>query len=145
MDYDLAKKLKDGGFSQKMKSGDYGYYKEKLFTHTGGGHIEPLGRTEGLYLEVGSMCCFSNYDEDLKYFDNIYDDLITKVPTLSELIEACGDEFVDLERFNNGKWGCNKIYNCLNCTPEGWDDWVVTGDTPEEVVSLLWLALDKNE
>lgn len=52
------------------------------------------------------------------------------IPTLSELIEACGDSFEELTKIEN--------------------NWVVTGgyqegkgSTPEEAVANLWLELNK--
>lgn len=58
-------------------------------------------------------------------------------PTLSKLIEACGNEF-----------GCLSQTFFLS-KPSGWtavdyetDDWV-KGDTPEEAVAKLWLSLNK--
>lgn len=55
------------------------------------------------------------------------------LPTLSELIEACGDEFKVLERVAKNKWiivGSDKRNPRL-------------ADTPEEAVAKLWLALNK--
>lgn len=60
------------------------------------------------------------------------------VPTLSELIEACGDEFMHLER--NTDSDTDEIY---------WVAYAVTpekgslGSTPEEAVAKLWLELNK--
>lgn len=60
-----------------------------------------------------------------------------RIPTLSELIEACGDRFGYLARFEKGN-------------PDG--DWqmisrdsveIVWSITPEEAVAKLWLALNK--
>jgi hypothetical protein len=67
-------------------------------------------------------------------------------PTLSELIEACGDRFGKLEAQLTSKEFC--------CPPKG-REWVATncyacieritthGTTPEEAVARLWLALNK--
>jgi hypothetical protein len=56
------------------------------------------------------------------------------VPTLSELIEACGDGFYSLERIHpNGTW-------------KALAQWIAksfTSDTPDEAVAKLWLALNK--
>jgi hypothetical protein len=66
------------------------------------------------------------------------------VPTLEELIEACGDKFSKLWKMPGGKWGA--------CNPT-WDmDWVGTdeeperahackGDTPKAALAALYLAL----
>lgn len=73
--------------------------------------------------------CFINFQEDLFI-----------IPSLSELIEACGDEFKNIERSTAG-WHCNVITNCFDCTPEGWDEIKVTGTTPEEAVANLYLQI----
>ena len=54
-------------------------------------------------------------------------------PTLSELIEACGSEFISLQNKNLLGW-----YSVAN-TQSG----IKTGEgsTPEEAVANLWLAL----
>ena len=51
------------------------------------------------------------------------------VPTLEELIEACGDGFESLERGMN-TWFCN-------------DTFLYDGTTPVEAVARLWLALNR--
>lgn len=54
-------------------------------------------------------------------------------PTLSELIEACGDEFKSVEKdFRIKHW-------------EAWDRYGAygKGKTPEEAVANLWLELNK--
>ncbi len=55
-------------------------------------------------------------------------------PTLSELIEACGDFLVKLERHGAG-WGA---FNADAPAAMGYN-----GKTPEEAVAELWLALHK--
>ena len=73
------------------------------------------------------------------------------VPTLSELIEACG------ATTKNNPWGdeVGAFEFCLQFVGTGWkagykepnynEDWedVVGGATPEEAVAELWLALNK--
>ena len=56
------------------------------------------------------------------------------VPTLSELIKACGDDFRSLERGQDEE---RKSY-WLACK---WDSVSWDGTTPEEAVARLWLAL----
>ena len=60
------------------------------------------------------------------------------IPTLSELIEACGDEFNSLTKRANF-WICN---DC-ECNM-GSDGEITRGATPEEAVANLWLELNKN-
>lgn len=63
-------------------------------------------------------------------------------PTLSELIEACGDGFENLYQYRaTSKWACSVVESCLGCNPEGWDEQGTVGDTPEEAVANLYLAL----
>lgn len=69
----------------------------------------------------------------------------TKVPTLPELIEACGEEFGGLAL--GGKRGEARFGDAVF---EGYRAWgknietpLVGYDTPEEAVAQLWLALNK--
>lgn len=59
------------------------------------------------------------------------------IPTLSELIEACGEEFYGLNRQNYvgyvGMWGAFSR-SSLDA---------IVGSTPEEAVARLWLELNK--
>lgn len=65
-------------------------------------------------------------------------------PLLSELIEACGEEFDSLKKSelyaevnNNGeKWWC------ASGRPLG-NGWQTVGATPEEAVGNLWLQINK--
>ena len=59
-----------------------------------------------------------------------------RTPTLSELIAACGNDFIYLARADDGsEWRASggPILHEL----------VSTGLTPEEAVAKLWLALNK--
>ncbi len=64
-------------------------------------------------------------------------DEVVTFPTLSELVEACGDRFHELHHCNKGndpkKWWAYS-YNLAE-TGEGF--------TPEEAVAKLWLELNK--
>jgi hypothetical protein len=55
------------------------------------------------------------------------------LPTLSELIAACGDKFFSLI-FDCGKW---------RCTASGYEGHDDLYSTPSEAVARLWLALNK--
>lgn len=55
-----------------------------------------------------------------------------KHPTLSELIEACGEDFYDLVRFSDRWQARSPMLGNSNI-----------GETPEEAVARLWLALNK--
>lgn len=133
MNYELAKKLKDAGFPQEMVGGDYCFYGSKVYIHTGGGHLEvPSNRKEGLYMGMGSTCCIAGNEE--KYLFNIYDDLVVKIPTLSELIKACGGKLTLTDVGPN--WRAYK-----HGLPESDCD----GQTPEVAVANLWLELNKKD
>lgn len=55
-------------------------------------------------------------------------------PTLSELIEACGDEIVLVKFKEDNTW-------CAGTNIDYYAD--VEGETPEEAVATLWLELNK--
>lgn len=55
---------------------------------------------------------------------------IVIVPTLSELIEACGGVFFELSKLKDG-WGCSDHYK------------IGRGLSPEEAVAILWLEQNK--
>lgn len=62
------------------------------------------------------------------------------VPTLSELIEACGDRFWRIQKnmiIHNGQW------SAVSNNPEGAE--VANGATPEEAVAKLWLAINERK
>ena len=55
------------------------------------------------------------------------------IPTLSELIEACGEDFGFLEKFNDEQnWSAGDSRKLMDF-----------GKTPAEAVARLWLALNK--
>ncbi len=56
-------------------------------------------------------------------------------PTLSELIEACGDEFVSLEK---EYWG-----NVIMYKATGYDELRDADKSPEVAVAKLWLKLNE--
>ncbi len=132
MNYDLAKQLKDAGFPQPDQSeGDYsGHYScgcaERRANGTAGKQVYDCGNDRFYY------------------------------PTLSELIEACGVYFYSL----------TNTHHTNPRTDDAFPDWVAEssiarqpspfskekdmnlgrlGDTPEEAVANLWLALNKKD
>ena len=123
MIYELAKKLKDAGFSQEpitdmsnsleeIKAGFYWTFPTE-------------GRCGGLvHLRT---------DEYESYIKK--DGWTTiKSPTLSELVEACGDGFDYLFRKNNDG-------SLWIATTNGGNEY--EGSTPEIAVANLWLELNK--
>lgn len=63
------------------------------------------------------------------------------VPSLSELIEACGDDFIELEKVEDKWWAKGKWEYCGGGKIPRFD---VSDSTPEEAVAKLWLALNEN-
>ena len=106
IDYKLAKELKDNGLKQEMKIGSYGYNPSGLYQ---------VIREDGIY-ELGD--------------DEVY------LPTLSELIEACGDRFDSLIKIKMNKgyiWSARSYNYPIQ----------ESSKTPEEAVAKLWLVLNK--
>lgn len=64
------------------------------------------------------------------------------IPTLSELIEACGEKFIQLTRTDDGEWICagNISEDRINIDKALRDEFE---KTPEEAMARLWLALNK--
>lgn len=125
MNYELAKELKDAGFPQELKMGDWFYPIHesthlRLVTLHGSEHTERCGH--------GRCDCECNYC----YPDACRDGL--KVPTLEELIEACGEGFHKLSK--TGVWSTYGARS--NGAVE-----IEVGANPTEAVARLWLALNK--
>lgn len=120
--YDLAEKLKNAGFPQK----DRGF----------------------IFLFVKAKPPFI-YKDHWKYFycrntkeNGLPNAIWLYVPTLSELIEICNvDDFLLRDFFT----GDGKIWIAGDYMPYE-NDFLVkgTGDSPEEAVINLWLALQAN-
>lgn len=71
-------------------------------------------------------------------------DLYYEQPTLEELIEACGEQFFDLRRKNDGWQATAQVK--LDKPDEVGDDYMlpfVEGTTPTIAVAKLWLELNK--
>ncbi len=130
--YELAKRLKDAGFPQAFPKSDFmnlddastiQYIKDKYCHH---GTLKYL---------CGADCCMINPPlcEDV-YF-----------PTLSELIDACGDKF-NILHFDNFK----KEWFAYSNDPKDEVDleWYHDGEyskgkTPDEAVANLYIELHK--
>lgn len=61
------------------------------------------------------------------------------IPTLEELIEACGDRFLQLEKIYVSNEFIALGLNELNYRPIG------KGSTPEQAVKNLWMVLNKKQ
>lgn len=104
--YEIAKRLKDAGFPQGV--GDY---------------VCKCGSKE-IIVQDGLAYC------DKKCGDLTYN------PTLSELIEWCGEGFNNLGRYSVTKgWYCNMEEDEVGGSP------ATEGSTPEEAVAELGIAL----
>lgn len=108
MDYELAKKLKDAGFPQ---DGFFFYAKTKGSPYV---HWSYSG------------CCSPR---------TLHEEEIT-VPTLSELIEACGDRLESIRR-TTVQWIITSTTSPRLI--------VTNASTLEEAVARLYLALNKNQ
>lgn len=71
---------------------------------------------------------------------------VLQYPTLTELIEACGEQFASLEKGLTTK---EQLWLATGGKYHGEDDgpyryeFELFGSTPEEAVARLWLALNK--
>ena len=110
MNYELALKLKEAGFSQKETNPFY-----------------PIG--------------YGVIHSPTHYGDILMGQRIV-IPTLEELIEACGSAFEELNKIDhtkNPRWSAIS-YSCEEC---GLDDMNIGyGQNPEEAVANLWLELN---
>lgn len=123
MDYSLAKQLKDAGFPQNLLRESSAVY------FTNGEHPGEIRHVSGYPSRPFSS------------------DEYVKVPTLSELIAGCGDEFASLckgfaflEKPEDGKiWYCKNRFYSSNEEPDHSHFY----ETPKEAVANLWLRLNK--
>jgi hypothetical protein len=112
MNYELAKQLKDAGFPQRLAIGDkYSLDDARI-------------PKQSFVVE--------NLSEDAK----TWADARTKIPTLEELIEACGSGLYILQRNTNGTWRC---VGAIAAGPQS------DFPTPDEAVAHLYLALRPNQ
>lgn len=82
--------------------------------------------------------------EDWTNAVNFSGDKSTYYPTLSELIEACGEKPIRIQSYWSGNdllWQADTSGNFL---VDG-NQVAGTGKTPEEAVANLWLALNSNK
>lgn len=95
-------------------------------------------RDDGVTLHSDKCGGWDNPDPECR------DDTRPMVPTLSELIEACGEEFYGLTRIEDDDWYATTFDMKLS-KKKGHA--LAGGDykTPEEAVARLWLALNKEK
>ncbi len=111
--YELAKQLKDAGFPQELEEG-------QLYWLSDASGVAIAGSNDGFLASHTPA---------------------VKDPTLSELIEACGDGFVYLNRVHGGDW----VAGTHNTPFEGTlgVSNYESGITPKEAVAKLWLEINK--
>jgi len=116
--YELAKELKEAGFPQKFSGGHYYAEKYTTFKEAQVAHYffeERLRATPESELAVSKLI---------------------SIPNLSELIETIGDDFVSL--FKEAQCWTADVDKI-----DGWREIEARGQTPEEAVAKLWIALNK--
>lgn len=117
INYDLAKELKDAGFPQEFNGGRF--------------LVSPVSPYPNSPTNSGRSWNdeYKEYQEGLVY-----------PPTLSELIEACGERFLSVMHVV----GADNHQNYWIATDrENIGIHKHEGSTPEESVARLWLALNK--
>lgn len=123
MTYELAIKLRDSGFPQ-----------DNCLTYWGKVQFRAnQPRRQRLRLIIPSMKNREKWKAPKVMVAN---------PTLEELIEACGDRFTSLDYWNGyiPLWTAQFGNDSINKQSIKGD-----GQTPEEAVAKLWLALNKKE
>lgn len=136
MNYELAKQLKEAGFSQIGKGDMWLLDDPSLFEDKRNQTVSVLTRDD--YIRNTSI-------ERNKYGEDLY------IPTLEELIEECGDMFLSLrqdfmfDNINSFQWYADsRCFEC-KCDSEecGGTNWRIgEGKTPIEAVAKLWLELN---
>ena len=132
MNYELAKQLKDAGFPQGTPHKGGYWLPDPNDNHT----TEPdnIRNTSTKTLEGAKML------PSYMFQDSLWS------PSLSELIEACGEGFFLLEQEPH-PWRQSRLWRA-----EAWKDatndnnsdvFSAGGPTPEEAVARLWLSLNK--
>jgi hypothetical protein len=115
LSYDLCMKLKKAGWPQKGQ-----HFWQETKTVNGKTGVHPARLPRFTYYEMGSTT------ENEKW---------AVIPTLEELIEACGKRFESLRLFDaDPPWWADA---------EGLLDGL--GNTPTEAVASLWLQLRKDD
>ena len=112
--YELAEKLKEAGFPQEDR---HWYWCSFTFPKT----LWCINALEAKKLEKEYEC-------------------MTACPTISELIEACGNRFFKLTQ-RKEHWVADALPRKGEPLPKNFKP--IFGSTPEEAVAKLWLELNK--
>lgn len=130
--YKLAKLLKEAGFPQEPnEDGAFQFYHDEI------------GRDGEMLQYKATICGIELSDLEKTRKDTREKDRY-KIPTLSELIDACGERFSMLCHYPTGmeenkKWMARAEYKDEETTFTA----VLYGKTKEEAVAKLWLKLNK--
>lgn len=135
MNYELCKRLKDAGFPQQSETGAtqvWCFIKENNWINKKTGNLEirrEHWKKIWLYEPIKGL-----------YKNDWY-----RIPTLSELIEACGDKFIHLKKvpgvFFGVAWRWEAIANLE--IPREKHHLIGVGRTPEEAVAELLIMIKK--
>jgi hypothetical protein len=145
INYELALQLKNAGFPQLYKQTnpwmDFAYHNERNSYSTKDNfvlHMLHYDNDTGWWIgnDYGDTTSDIQYDAMLKDW--------VKCPTLSELIEACGDGFNGLLKKENSLWEAGITGGALGyCYVDDNSSSIFgTGSTPEEAVANLYLAIN---
>lgn len=132
MNKDLCKKLKQLGFPQiyKIYNGglcDLAYCDEDQDEEI---HLIHVDNDEGCVIG-------NNYGHRINMLEDLSN--YVKIPTLSEIIEVCGNEFDSLEKRDDTflAYGSSKDSAGLKINP-----FFAIGKTPEEALAYLWININ---
>jgi hypothetical protein len=129
MRYELAKQLSEAGFP------NLGVYYHNFIEEPLNDPLKPGWNIKATCEKCGEVRKYSSGGIHTSDFNNgcsVVRDY--RKPTLSELIEACGDEFTFLEKMDKTWTAFPPMPNYKNGQH---------GSTPEEAVAKLWLELNK--
>ena len=102
--------------------------------------LKDLGFTQNEWNGVGSY--LSSFGIPKKIFVDEFSSEVAYIPTLSELIEACGDEF-QLTRWDESVWdGLWVASTEIYYDDAGYVGDIGEGKTPEEAVAKLYIKLN---
>ena len=136
LNYGLCKKLKDAGFPQKGNQGYYINEADKVCFTTDWNITD----TAGVIIEY--------FDPEHRVISKTSKAYVVIVPTLSELIEECGDRFMSIETAKAGMLGpFDRQYGGWCCDYYEGNRYLgkIIGFSPEEVVANLWLKLNEKK
>lgn len=120
---ELAKKLKDVGFPnpEEPKNGNFSSW---VIKNTYGSAYYIANDGSSYLVRVFPGMCYTR--------EHIY------IPTLSELIEACGDNFYQICKINNPHYTGEEKWYCMGTNPDMLQYFAMTA---EEAIANLYLAL----